>query len=138
MKQKQLGMSLVELMVVIIIIGILAAVAMPQYQSYVEKTRLAEAKQQLLTIKQEIEAQKLTNPRGLDIGNAAQDSINNITNQYYTLARTVDGSRLFLQASPKQPTYKYGIWMDNSGTTYKCKNLTGAARTNQPSNCEVI
>ena len=36
------GFSLVELMVVVLIIGALAAIAMPQYDSYVARGRLAE------------------------------------------------------------------------------------------------
>ncbi len=41
-KKASRGFSLVELMVVVMIIGALAAIAMPQYDSYVARGRLAE------------------------------------------------------------------------------------------------
>ncbi|AHF04890.1 fimbrial protein [Marichromatium purpuratum 984] len=55
MKRQQSGFTLIELMIVVAIIGVLAAIAMPAYQDYVAKSQVAAGLAEITPGKTEME-----------------------------------------------------------------------------------
>lgn len=61
MLPEQLGFSLLELMVALVIVAIFAAIAIPSYQSYARKSVAAQAQQSMKQIATELEKHKSRN-----------------------------------------------------------------------------
>ena len=59
-KRSLQGFTLIELMIVVAIIGVLAAIAYPSYQSYVIKTKRVDMMTEMQQIASRIEANKIT------------------------------------------------------------------------------
>ena len=98
------GFTLIELMIVVAIIGILAAIAYPSYQSYVIKTKRADMMSEMHNIASEIEARKL-----------AQGSYSNISDQVKTD---------FAKAYPEQGTALYDVSIEPTTLTPPDNTLT--------------
>ena len=83
MVKVQKGFTLIELMIVIAIIGILAAVAVPQYSQYTKRARYSEVKMSVSPIKGAVELCYQRNAGSADCntvgGNAAGTTLSPVT-----------------------------------------------------------
>jgi len=98
----QKGFTLIELMIVVAIIGILAAVAFPSYQDQVRKTRRAEVQANLMELASYMERTFTENNVYNSAANAAATlTASGITNDKYTLSLpTLTATTYTLQAAP--------------------------------------
>ncbi|WP_018863113.1 type IV pilin protein [Thioalkalivibrio sp. ARh3] len=117
-KRRMAGFTLIEVMIVVVVIGILAAIAYPSYQNYILKSQRADAHDALLRIQLEQErwrANSDTYATMSELGGSGDFS-----NENYTLSITgPDGS-----GSP-------------SGTGYQAVATPQGRQTND-SRCQTI
>jgi len=79
MVKVQKGFTLIELMIVIAIIGILAAVAVPQYSQYTKRAKFSEVKLAVSPIKSAVELCRQRNAGAADCGTTGSGINSGIT-----------------------------------------------------------
>lgn len=122
-KQQQ-GFTLIELMIVVAVIGVLAAIAVPQYQDYVKKSALGTALASASAYKTIAEDNIATNNKfptisaAFGIGKIAASEADIVSNATNTITATIDqgsGNGLKVQLS-----------RDSSGN-WTCKHTTAGS-----------
>ena len=95
-KHKQQGFTLTEMMVVVIILGILAAIVLPMYQRYIENTNLQNAQSALIDVINRVKVHTTRNPDLIATLTDISASGNTITFKFSNTANNivanVDGS----------------------------------------------
>ena len=142
MKRIQQGFTLIELMIVVAIIGILAAVAIPAYQDYIARSQVSEAVSLLGAAKTPI-AEYISDKGSMP---AITDAVSTTAGKYTNaIALTGDGTAITLTATMKSSGVNSGVtsgtvemrstdgtktWSCTSGTTngLSGKYLPGACR----------
>lgn len=130
------GFTLVEIMIVVAIIGILAAIAYPSYQESVRKTKRADAQAEMMTIAHSLNQFKATRHT---YSNATIGSIYgaNVTPKtgtpLYNLVLTVTASTWALTATPINTASQNGngiICLNSEGQKFWAKGATACSLSN--------
>lgn len=113
-KTHQAGFTLIEVMITVAIIGILAAVALPSYTSYLRRGELPEAFTQLSTFRVQMEQYYLDNR---NYGSSD------------TCGRQADGTSLVVTPTTPNLHFTYSCDLTNSGQGYTLTATGSASRT---------
>jgi len=124
------GFTLLEMLVVVIIIGILVAIALPQYTTTIEKARSAEAASNIGSIRTAMDRHWYQNSEDadarttLDIDDLDIDNPNDVTNAKYIYSiesnTSTSTDRIYtIKAERKTDANTWVQWVQTSNTSGK-------------------
>lgn len=143
-KQVQKGFTLIELMIVVAIIGILAAVAIPAYQDYIARAQASEAPALLGGLKTPIAEKWTMNSEVLDDTDLAANYtikgkyVSTITQETHTLGARYEATFKDTNINTKLKDKTMSM-IYNSVTnqfTWSCNGLGTANQNIWPSSCK--
>lgn len=133
------GFTLIEVMIVVAVIGLLAAIAYPSYQDSVRKTRRSDAKAVLSELAQFMERTYTENnsfkPGGNNPTLPYVESPIDGSQKYYDIAISASTTSSFtLQATPKGPQAGDGVLtLSSTGARWWDANNNGAVDSGENS-----
>jgi len=139
MKRVQQGFTLIELMIVVAIIGILAAVAIPAYQDYTIRAKMSEAIGLAAAAKTSVSEYRLSE-NAYPTDNTAAGISDDIQSEFVA-AVDVSGGRIFVAINSTNVgadgTLEFSPTFQNSTVQWVCKPLAAGSPENKylPSNC---
>jgi len=129
------GFTLIELMIVVVIISILAAVALPSYRDYVLRGQLVDATTLLSTTRADMERYYQDNRRYTAVGAFTPPCPRTLNNFTVTCSALADQS-FTLTATGAGPVAGFSYTIDHRDA--RTTATLGASWTGAPANCWVM
>ena len=144
MKSAQKGFTLIELMIVVAIIGILAAIAIPAYQDYIVRARVTEGLNLASAAETTVAENAENGQTNLVLGWNAPQSTTNVAsvavtaNGIITVTYTAVAKSVVLTMSPfVDGTAITGGTVPSDAITWKCAVSSATNDRYVPSNCRI-